>query len=761
MGQLMRRQFLVVAIAVSVAVALGFGDQTPATVVAHAGQPSEEAPVTATATLPAGFAESTVATGMSSPTAMAFLADGRIFVAQQGGALRVIKAGALLTTPFLTVSVNSSGERGLLGVAIDPQFASNHYVYVYYTTASAPIHNRLSRFTANGDVALVTETILLDLPDLGATNHNGGAIHFGPDGKLYVAVGENAVGSNAQTLTNLLGKILRMNKDGTIPTDNPFYSTATANNRMIWSLGLRNPFTFTFQPGTGRMFINDVGQNTYEEINEGIGGSNFGWPTTEGQTSDPGFRSPLHWYAHSGGGATGCAITGGAFYNPSTVQFPASYVGKYFFADYCSGWIRMYDPVANTAVDFATGISSPVDLHVTDDGSLYYLYRGSGAIKRVYYTASLAPSITQHPANATVTSGAPASFTCAATGAATITYQWQRNSANISAATSPTYSIVSTAIGDNNAQFRCVATNAYGNATSNQATLTVTANTAPVATISSPTNGTTYAAGNTINYSGTGTDTQDGTLPASAFTWQIDFHHASHTHPFMAATTGSKTGSFVIPSTGETATNVWYRIYLTVRDSGNMTHTVYRDVSPRTTQLIVTTTRAGLTITVDGQPFTAPYTFNSVQGMQRSIGTTSPQTITSAPWTFQSWSDSGAMTHTITTPTSATTYTATFKAEASVPGGESLVPISGTSGTGGSLDPVDGTSSHDSEPLQSSALDDDSNPRRGAVTSRADSGQRLMAIVRRWRAAPRVESKRYWFDATPRAMLSRLFRGEL
>src|SRR5918997_2524777 len=116
--------------------------------------------------------------------------------------------------------------------------------------------------------------------------------------------------------------MLRINSNGTIPTDNPFFNTAVGNNRSIWALGLRNPFTFAFQPGTGRMFINDVGQSTFEEINDGIAGSNYGWPNTEGPTSNPAFRSPLFAYGRS----EGCAIAGGAFYNPTSVQFPPSFV---------------------------------------------------------------------------------------------------------------------------------------------------------------------------------------------------------------------------------------------------------------------------------------------------------------------------------------------------------------------------------------------------------------------------------------------------
>jgi hypothetical protein len=204
------------------------------------------------ATLPAGFSETLVTNGLSSPTSMDFAPDGRLFVCLQGGQLRVIKNGSLLPTPFVSLTVNSAGERGLLGVAFDPNFATNNFVYVYYTATSPAIHNRVSRFTANGDVAVAgSELVLLDLENLGATNHNGGAIHFGPDAKLYIAVGENAVPSNSQTLTNRLGKFLRINSDGSIPTDNPFFNTATGVNRSIWALGLRNPFTFAFQPGTG------------------------------------------------------------------------------------------------------------------------------------------------------------------------------------------------------------------------------------------------------------------------------------------------------------------------------------------------------------------------------------------------------------------------------------------------------------------------------------------------------------------------------
>ncbi len=428
------------------------------------------------ATLPAGFVETPLGSGqLPSATAMEIAPDGRIFVCLQNGAVRVIKNGTLLPTPFVSLSVNASGERGLLGIAFDPNFATNQFVYLYYTATTPAIHNRVSRFTANGDVAVVgSETVLLNLENLSATNHNGGAIHFGTDGKLYVAVGDNAVSANSQLLTNRLGKLLRLNPNGTIPADNPTTFTTTNGvgttagvNRAIWGVGLRNPFTFAVQPGTGDLFINDVGAGTWGEINEGIPGANYGWPASEGPTTDARFTTPLFAYTQG----VECAITGGAFYNPWTMQFPLNFVGRYLFADLCGGWIRVYDPIADTVSDFVTGISSPVDLKVGADGSLYYLARGSSAVFRVRYQR---PVITAHPISRTVPIGGTARFSVAAVGVATLTYQWQRNGVNIAGATAASYTTPSALLTDSGATFRCIVSNSFGSATSATATLTVT-----------------------------------------------------------------------------------------------------------------------------------------------------------------------------------------------------------------------------------------------------------------------------------------------
>jgi glucose/arabinose dehydrogenase len=615
-------------------------------------------------TFPSGFSESAVVTGLSAPTAMAFAPDGRIFVCLQGGSLRVIKNGALLGTPFLTVSVNSSGERGLLGVAFDPNFATNNYVYVYYTTSASPIHNRVSRFTASGDVAVAgSEVVIAELENLSsATNHNGGAIHFGPDGKLYVAVGDNANGANSQSFSNRLGKMLRINADGSIPFDNPFMGQTSGPNQAIWAMGLRNPFTFNFHPGNGRMHINDVGQNSWEEVNLGVAGANYGWPNYEGfDGGNSAYADPLVAYHHTNGSPTGCAITGGAFYTGS--KHPSQFADAFFYADYCGQWIYYLPAPSYTAqTAFATGLGrSAVDLQVYD-GELYYLTRdGGGGVWRIRYTPNDPPAITQHPSDQTVAVGQTATFTVSATGTPPLNYEWQRNGTPIPGAPNlPSYTTGPVSSLDNGALYRCRVWNAYGEALSNQATLTVEANSPPQATIVTPVEGTLYTFGQTINYSGTGTDTQDGTLPASAFTWRVDFHHASHVHPFIGPVAGVTSGSFAADF-AETDANVFYRIYLTVRDSHGAETTTYRDVTPRTATVTLKTSPNGLQLKLDAIPVTAPYTFTGVVGQPRTIEAPSPQTVGNRTYAFQSWSDGGARVHTIATPASATTYTARFK----------------------------------------------------------------------------------------------------
>ena len=620
-------------------------------------------------TLPTGFAEAQVATGFVSPTAMTVAPDGRIFVAVQSGELYVVKNNQKLDEPFLTVPTEAFEERGFGGVELDPNFESNGYVYVYYTAHEPTIHNRVSRFTAdpaNPDRALPgSETIIYEVQSAnGAGYHQGGALHFGPDGKLYVAVGEHGGTVRAQQMTNPFGKMLRINPDGSIPSDNPFLAETTGANQAIWAIGLRNPFTFAFQPGTGKMYINDVGQNLWEEINLGAPGANYGWPEAEGPSTDPRFASPAYAYPHP----DMKAITGGDFYNPPTTQFPAGYTGSYFFGDLDRRWIKRIDPATNARADFAASIpGEPVDIDVAADGSLLYLARPidaprPGGVYRITYSSTGAPVIGSHPQNRTVVAGQSASFTVTASGAEPLTYQWQRNGTNIDGATGPTYVLDPATTADTGAQFRVVVSNGAGTVTSNAATLTVAEGGAPTATITSPAPGTLFSAGDTISYGGTATDAEDGTLAPGAFTWQVDYITGAIVRPLIAPTTGSRTGSFTIPRlTPYTGTDVAYRVTLTVRDSAGLTHTTSHDLAPRTATVTVASNVPGARLSLNGSPMTSP-TFTGVVGFERLLGAPPTQTVNGVNYEFVSWSDAGGAEHTIQTPATDTTYTAVYRA---------------------------------------------------------------------------------------------------
>jgi glucose/arabinose dehydrogenase len=376
------------------------------------------------ATLPAGFAETPVATGLSNPTAMEFSLDGSdLWVLEQGGLVKRFAAGSTTADVVGNLSalgLSSQGERGVLGIAFDPFYETTKQVFIDYTATSPTTHNRVSRFTVNdsdpsdyyfvgastagpdaGASGRPTETVIFDLDPLStATNHNGGAIHFGTDGELYIATGDNANSANSQSLGTLLGKILRINPDGSIPDQNPFVDSTSGKNQAIWALGLRNPFKFAFNADASRMFINDVGQNSWEEIDEGQSGANYGWPSTEGNAgpppTEPGtYQPPLYAYSHGSGTFQGFAITGGAFYEPTIPQFPDSYMEGYFFADYVNGWIHFRDVFGNVS-QFASGIAGPVDLCPGSDGSLYYLARDGGQVMRVAYLPP-PPSDWQNP----------------------------------------------------------------------------------------------------------------------------------------------------------------------------------------------------------------------------------------------------------------------------------------------------------------------------------------------------------------------------
>jgi glucose/arabinose dehydrogenase len=382
--------------------------------------------------LPADFTDALV-TAVSAPTDIAFTPDGRLLITQQTGSLRVVQNGSLLTTPALsfgTSSICTNSERGLLGVAVDPAFATNHRIYVYYTfkKADSSCVNRVSRFILpdSNVVDPATQTVLLDNMRSTAGNHNGGDLHFGPDGYLYVSIGDGGCdytggggcgGANdaSRDQNELLGKILRITGDGDIPPTNPFQGAGTARCNTAgettpglkcqetFAWGFRNPFRFAFDPNGTRFFVNDVGQDAWEEIDLGQSGADYGWNCREGKhtnnTSGPcnptpaGMIDPIFEYPHSGAvpgtSVSGCeSITGGAFV-PNGLW--PGYDGAYLFADYiCGAIFKLGDAGASgTVSSFATSLggSSAVAMvfgPYQGTQALYYTtYAGGGQVRRI------------------------------------------------------------------------------------------------------------------------------------------------------------------------------------------------------------------------------------------------------------------------------------------------------------------------------------------------------------------------------------------
>lgn len=349
-------------------------------------------------THPVGFDDVLVVGGLSEPTTLAMTPAGKLLVGLRGGQIRVVDHGVLSPKPMLTLSVETYEEEGLIGMALDPQFATQPYLYVFWSpfTGAQPVPtNRVSRFTVNADTVVAgSEVVLLSPVPTGAGWHQGGCLRTTSDGKLWIGIGDTSLGGTfgwTRMNDHLEGKLLRLNLDGSIPASNPFVGVPGARGE-IWQKGLRNPFRFTLQPGTQQPFIDDVGENLWEEIDRGAPGADFGWPNYEGITTPQpsGVTNPIYAYSHSGGGAS---ITGCTFY--AGTQFPAAYQGNLFFLEHSRGQIgRMILDGSNNVVSVtmpwgttasAGWGSGPVDLLLGNEGALYYTQYSGGQVRKITY----------------------------------------------------------------------------------------------------------------------------------------------------------------------------------------------------------------------------------------------------------------------------------------------------------------------------------------------------------------------------------------
>ncbi len=383
------------------------------------------------AAVPSNFINEPISAGLANPVAMAFLPDGRLLVTERlSGKIKLYRGVSTMTTLCTIPNVSTNVERGLLGIAVDPAWPDRPFVYVHYTDAGTNTL-RIARYRVDGDVTNEGDgqlsididsrhNILTGLTDV-RSNHNGGTVRFGPDGMLYVSLGEDDSGCAAQDTSALLGVILRLDisslpetpggpppRAALVPYDNPFVADPDVDIRLVWALGLRNPFRFHIDPLTGTLFIADVGEESWEEIDIAEqGGLNFGWPRQEafashgtcsfGPTS--GLLNPIWAYDHDDGIAV---MSAGVYrHNGGPKQFPGEYEGDYFFNDYYSGSVWRLQNVGGVwalappvpgqpdATRWGTGFQGVSDWTVGPDGGLWYVDNDDGRIGRISYTSTL------------------------------------------------------------------------------------------------------------------------------------------------------------------------------------------------------------------------------------------------------------------------------------------------------------------------------------------------------------------------------------
>ncbi|MBI3449925.1 MAG: PQQ-dependent sugar dehydrogenase [Acidobacteria bacterium] len=626
--------------------------------IAHAG------------TVPAGFVETNLPVDVFQLTDFDWDPTGDIWLISKLGKIEVLHVGDPAPTVVTQLAnVSSDGEEGLVGLAIDPDFLTNHFIYFYVTDLGPPVHNKVIRAEVSGN-SLLNITTLLDGPELLSIMHMSGGMRFGPDGMLYVTMGDNFQFSPAQDRGSLLGKVLRIARDGSIPSDNPFVSDPNARPE-VWALGFRNAWRFMFQPVTGNLFLGDVGDVTWEELDVILKGQDYGWPLVEGPAPPgvAGMTYPIYSYNHNG---TGAAIIGGDFMN--TLNFPAQYNGNFFYADYALKVVYRMQLDSNnlpTSVEeFATNLPFITHVRVGPDGALYYCSINFQTIYRVAWVggSNHQPSAI---ATATPTNGLnPLNVHFDGTGSSdvdpntTLTYAWAFGDGGTSTAAAPnhTYSIAGS--------YTASLTVSDGSLTSSASIRIVSGNRAPTATISMPANGSFFNGGDTINFAGSASDPEEGTIPASGFDWTIVFHHNVHTHPFLGPISGITSGSFVTDTTGEPDPNIAYEIILDASDTGAPVGSaavltdrksvfIYPNLSVMSFRA---TPRADLALQLNSKPMTPPADVTAVVGHSFTLGAVTPQTPGDGhTYVFNDWSDGGALQHSIATQPSNTTYTAHYR----------------------------------------------------------------------------------------------------
>jgi glucose/arabinose dehydrogenase/PKD repeat protein len=644
--------------------------------------PNDTAPLTS-GILPIGFQKTLVASGFQLPTVLEFTPDGRLLVGQRDGTIWIVQNDTVLPTPLIQINAEAElGEHGLMGLCVDPNFAANGFFYVEYTTPEP--RNRVSRFTAVGNTAsLASELMLWQNTETAGLYHHGGGIVFGNDGNLLIATGDAFLGPNAQSLDNQHGKLLRVTPTGGIPPDNPF-AGGTSVQKPIWATGLRNPFRISVDPLTGKPWIGDVGGNdgnSYEEVNLGGPGINYGWPNQEGPSCYVPDCSPYFFpawsYSHSDPSYyveffQACVIAG-PVYRKSV--FPSSYQGNLFVGDYADRWIRrlVFDGAGNVVGD-PVFLDQPdagtiVDLDVGPDGALYFVNIGYGtsgepdlaAVWRVSYTAnSNSPPVVfasadpmAGPAPLTVQFDSTDSYDPDG-GPAPFTYLWTFGDGGTSTAANPSHTYASPGT------YSASVAISDGQDSTNSLPMTIAVGGKPNAVILQPAQGLPYVAGQTISFLGAAVDPDEGILPASDFTWQVVLVHGTHTHLFLGPISGITSGTFVVPVSGHPPKDSYFVVILTVTDSTGLTDTEVVTLSPTLTMLLLDSVPTGIPLFLDGDPVITPHLEPTLPNYQHEVSAQSSFPYAGGEWVWKGWTDGGPQTHTYVVPPTTATLLAVY-----------------------------------------------------------------------------------------------------